>query len=115
MSDFDIKVKEESGVIVVTTNGYLNNFGGEQVASICLQKIIKGYDSFLEKKCPYVMGLHAAPSIKHDTFHFHIEFYPPLRHGNKPKVLAGSELMAGVYIMDVLPEETAKQLREYIQ
>tara|TARA_B100001123_G_C15199157_1_gene982603 strand:+ start:305 stop:1354 length:1050 start_codon:yes stop_codon:yes gene_type:complete len=83
--------------------------------SICLQKIIKGYDSFLEKKCPYVMGLHAAPSIKHDTFHFHIEFYPPLRHGNKPKVLAGSELMAGVYIMDVLPEETAKQLREYIQ
>ena len=61
------------------------------------------------------MGLHAAPSIKHDTFHFHIEFYPPLRHGNKPKVLAGSELMAGVYVMDVLPEETAKQLREYIQ
>ena len=47
MSDFDIKVKEESGVIVVTTNGYLNNFGGEQVASICLQKISEGKRKFL--------------------------------------------------------------------
>ena len=47
MSDFDIKVKEESGIIVVTTNGYLNNFGGEQVASICLQKISEGKRIFL--------------------------------------------------------------------
>jgi len=38
MPDFDMKVKDENGVIVVTTNGYLNNYGGEQVASVCLQK-----------------------------------------------------------------------------
>ena len=47
MPDFDLKVKEESGVIVVTTNGYLNNFGGEQVASLCLQKISEGKRKFL--------------------------------------------------------------------
>ena len=40
--------------------------------------------------------------------------YPPLRHGDKPKVLAGSESMAGVFIMDVLPEESAQILRKYM-
>ena len=61
------------------------------------------------------MGLHAAPKIKFDKFHFHIEFYPPLRHGDKPKILAGSESMSGVFIMDVLPEDSAKTLREHMQ
>ena len=60
------------------------------------------------------MGLHAAPNLDDKNFHFHIEFYPPLRHGDKPKVLAGSESMAGVFIMDVLPEETAIELRKYM-
>ena len=82
--------------------------------SNCLQKVVKGYDSFLGKKCPYIMGLHAASNLEDTTFHFHVEFYPPLRAGDKPKVLAGSESMAGVFIMDVLPEESAKILRKYI-
>jgi UDPglucose--hexose-1-phosphate uridylyltransferase len=60
------------------------------------------------------MGLHAAPKLDDETFHFHTEFYPPLRHGDKPKVLAGSESMAGVFIMDVLPEDTALELRKYM-
>ncbi len=81
--------------------------------SICLQKVVKGYDSFLNRKCPYVMGLHAAPKLDDKLFHFHVEFYPPLRSGDKPKILAGSESMAGVFIMDVLPEETAKVLRKH--
>ena len=79
-----------------------------------LQKVVKGYDSFLGKKCPYIMGLHAAPTLKDEFFHFHVEFYPPLRSGDKPKILAGSESLAGVFIMDVLPEDSAKILREYI-
>jgi len=82
--------------------------------SVCLQKVVKGYDLLLEKKCPYIMGLHAAPTLDDKTFHFHVEFYPPLRSYNKPKILAGSESMAGVFIMDVLPEETALILREHI-
>ena len=47
MADFDMKVKDNDGVIVVTTNGYLNNYGGEQVASLCLQKISEGKTKFL--------------------------------------------------------------------
>ena len=60
------------------------------------------------------MGLHAAPTLSDDTFHFHVEFYPPLRSGDKPKILAGSESMAGVFIMDVLPEKSAAILRQHI-
>ena len=79
-----------------------------------LQKVVKGYDSFLGRRCPYIMGLHAAPQLDDETFHFNMEFYPPLRHGDKPKVLAGSESMAGVFIMDVLPEDTALELRKHM-
>ena len=82
--------------------------------SKCFQKVVRGYDSFLKKKCPYIMGLHAAPKLYDETFHFHVEFYPPLRSGDKPKILAGSESMAGVFIMDILPEESAITLRKYI-
>ena len=79
-----------------------------------IKKIVGGYDSFLNKKCPYIMGLHAAPSLEDNNFHFHVEFYPPLRSGDKPKVLAGSESMAGVFIMDVLPEDSAIALRKHM-
>ena len=47
MSDFDLKVRDEDGVIVLNTNGYLNNFGGEAIASVCLQKISEGKRKFL--------------------------------------------------------------------
>ena len=91
-------------------------FNNNQLRSFafCLQKVVQGYDKFLNKKCPYVMGLHAAPSLDDKVFHFHVEFYPPLRSGDNPKILAGSESMAGVFIMDVLPEDTAAILRKHI-
>ena len=82
--------------------------------SKCIQQVVKGYDSFLNKRCPYIMGLHASPELNDNQFHFHVEFYPPLRHNDKPKVLAGSESMAGVFIMDVLPEDSAKVLRKFM-
>ena len=86
-----------------------------EALAISLKKVIKGYDLFLNKRCPYIMGLHSSPKLIDDKFHFHIEFYPPLRHDDKPKILAGSESLAGVFIMDVLPEESAIMLREFMQ
>ena len=80
-----------------------------------IKKVVKGYDTFLNRRCPYIMGLHAAPSLEDNSFHFHVEFHPPLRHGDKPKILAGSESMAGVFIMDVLPEETSTKLRKFMK
>ena len=91
-------------------------FNDEQIEdfSKCIQQVVKGYDNFLNKRCPYIMGLHASPELNDNDFHFHVEFYPPLRHGDKPKILAGSESMAGVFIMDVLPEDSAKVLRKFM-
>ncbi len=92
-------------------------FNDSEISSFAkaIQKVVNGYDMFLDKKCPYIMGLHASPSLEDNNFHFHVEFYPPLRHNDKPKILAGSESMAGVFIMDVLPEDSAKILKEYMQ
>jgi anti-anti-sigma regulatory factor len=42
MSDFNIKVREEGDIIILETSGYLNNFGGDRVASICKQSISEG-------------------------------------------------------------------------
>ena len=39
MSDFTIKVREEGDITILETSGYLNNFGGDRVASICKQSI----------------------------------------------------------------------------
>ena len=61
------------------------------------------------------MGLHAAPNLQNKFFHFHVEFYPPLRSPDESKILAGSESMAGVFVMDVLPEESTKILRKFIK
>jgi len=44
-------------------------------------------------------------------YHFHIEFYPPLRSANRLKYLAGSETGAGMFINDTLAEEKARELR----
>ncbi len=38
--------------------------------------------------------------------HFHVEFYPPNRTAEKLEYLAGSEVRAGAFIADALPETT---------
>ena len=42
MADFNIKVLEEGNITILETSGYLNNFGGDKVASICKQSISEG-------------------------------------------------------------------------
>ena len=42
MSDFTIKVREDGDITILETSGYLNNFGGDRVASICKQSISEG-------------------------------------------------------------------------
>jgi UDPglucose--hexose-1-phosphate uridylyltransferase len=91
-------------------------FDGAEVASFAwiLGEIVGRYDALFHKPFPYVMVLHAAPKGEDDCFHFHVEFYPPLRTAERLKYLAGTELGAGTFIMDALPEETARILREVV-
>lgn len=47
-----------------------------------------------------------------DLFHYHIEFYPPMRSPDKLKYLAGFESGGGNIINPVKPDEAAGQMRE---
>ncbi|HYP02347.1 MAG TPA: hypothetical protein VER76_19310, partial [Pyrinomonadaceae bacterium] len=66
---------------------------------------------------PYMMVLHQRPTDGGDYshYHFHIEFYPPLRTATKLKYLAGSETGAGMFINDTLAEEKAAELRARVE
>jgi UDPglucose--hexose-1-phosphate uridylyltransferase len=90
--------------------------GEGELASLAaaLQEVTRGYDELFARSFPYVMVLHQAPTTSGADGHLHVEFYPPLRTEEKLKFAAGSELGAGTFIMDVMPEDSAQALREAI-
>jgi len=49
--------------------------------------------------------------IDPEPYHFHIEFYPPLRSPDKLKYMAGFESGGGNIINPSLPAESAASLR----
>ena len=77
-----------------------------------LGELVTRYDRLVDRSFPYIMSLHAAPKGEERTFHFHTQFYPPLRTAEKLKYLAGVEQAGGAFLMDALPEETAARLRD---
>ncbi|HEY6051072.1 MAG TPA: galactose-1-phosphate uridylyltransferase [Thermoanaerobaculia bacterium] len=78
-----------------------------------LKSVLLRYDGLWSRPFPYVMVFHQAPTDgePHPEAHVHIEFYPPLRMKDRLKYLAGSELGAGAFTADTLPEEKAEELR----
>jgi UDPglucose--hexose-1-phosphate uridylyltransferase len=88
----------------------------KDLASI-LKTVLVAFDELFKKSFPYMMVMHQRPvdGRPYDFYHFHIEFYPPLRSANRLKYLAGSETGAGMFINDTLPEETAAELRAHVR
>ncbi|MEP7213302.1 MAG: galactose-1-phosphate uridylyltransferase [Acidobacteriota bacterium] len=82
-----------------------------------LKQVIAAFDKLFDISFPYMMVLHQKPSDggTYDFYHFHIEFYPPMRTATKLKYLAGSETGAGLFINDTLPEEKAAELRSHVK
>jgi UDPglucose--hexose-1-phosphate uridylyltransferase len=79
-----------------------------------LKTVLTIFDAMWEgKPFPYVMVFHQAPTdgAAHPEAHLHIEFYPAYRMPGRLKYLAGSELGAGTFTADTLPEEKAAELR----
>lgn len=71
-------------------------------------------DSLFGYKFPYMMCMHNAPVNSGDTsdyYHFHIEFFPPMRSADKIKYNASSETGAWAYCNPTCPEEKAEELR----
>ncbi len=71
-------------------------------------------DSLFGYRFPYMMCMHNAPVNSGDysrDYHFHIEFYPPMRSADKQKFNASSETGAWACCNPTCPEETAAELR----
>ena len=45
--DFSLTTRNEGDVVIIETNGYLNNVGGEQIAQACYNEINSGKKLFL--------------------------------------------------------------------
>jgi len=78
-----------------------------------IKMVIVAYDRLFGFSFPYMMVLHQRPTDGGDYghYHFHVEFYPPLRTAAKLKYLAAVETGGGMFINDTLAEEKAAELR----
>jgi UDPglucose--hexose-1-phosphate uridylyltransferase len=83
-------------------------------AEIHHQMIVR-FDNLYNMSFPNITMLHNAPTDGKEmsgSFHFHTEFYPPMRSPDKLKYLAGFESGGGNIINPVKPEEAADRLRQ---
>jgi UDPglucose--hexose-1-phosphate uridylyltransferase len=98
--------------------GWLHELDRAEVADLAFvfRSLLRAYDTLFGVPLPYVMALHQRPTDggKHESYHLHFEFYPPNRSAERLKYLAGSEVGAGTFINDTLPEETAERLRNVL-
>lgn len=81
--------------------------------AIALKTVLLKYDGLWSRPFPYVMVMHQAPTDNksHPEAHLHIELYPPYRSPERLKYLAGTELGAGMFANDSLPEAKAAELQ----
>jgi UDPglucose--hexose-1-phosphate uridylyltransferase len=89
---------------------------GNQRADLAraLKTVLLKFDGLWKRPLPYLMAWYQAPADgkPHPESHLHAEFYPPYRTPEKLKYLAGTELAAGFFAMDALPEEKARELQQ---
>lgn len=71
-------------------------------------------DSLFGFRFPYMMCMHNAPADggEYDDYHFHIEFFPPMRSKDKIKYNASSETGAWAHCNPTCPEQTSQELRQ---
>ena len=78
-----------------------------------LKTVLLKFDGLWQKPFPYILAFHQAPTDggNHPEAHLHGEFYPAYRMPGRLKYLAGSEIGAGVFTADTVPEQKAEELR----
>jgi UDPglucose--hexose-1-phosphate uridylyltransferase len=91
----------------------LNEFQRRDLAR-ALKTVLLKFDGLWQRPFPYLMAWYQAPTDgqPHPETQLHAEFYPPYRTKERLKYLAGTELGAGMFAMDVLPEEKAAELMQ---
>jgi UDPglucose--hexose-1-phosphate uridylyltransferase len=79
-----------------------------------LKTVLLKYDGLWQRPFPYLMVWYQAPTdgLPHPETRLHAQFYPPYRTRDRLKYLAGTELGAGMFAMDALPEAKALELQK---
>ncbi len=78
-----------------------------------LKRVLLTFDAMWAKPFPYLLVVHQSQTDgePHPEGHLRIEITPAYRAPGKLKFLAGTELGAGLFVNDSLPEEKAAELR----
>jgi UDPglucose--hexose-1-phosphate uridylyltransferase len=78
-----------------------------------LQLVLRKYDGLWGMPFPYIMAWYQAPLVDGyaEACHLHAELYPPYRMPGRLKYLAGTEIAAGLFANDALPEDKAAELQ----
>jgi len=82
--------------------------------AVTLKTTVGTLDGLFNIKFPYMMCMHQAPVNSGDyskQYHFHIEFFPPLRSADKIKFNASSETGVWAHCNTTAPEDKAEELR----
>ncbi len=86
-----------------------------------LKNITGAFDTMFERPFPYMMCIHQTPvnteeyRDSNEYFHFHIEFYTPLRDASRIKYYASSEMGAWAACNPLSNEETAIALKAALE
>lgn len=93
-----------------------NRLSGPQAKDLAraLKTVLLKFDGLWGRPLPYLMAWYQAPTdgLPHPESHLHAELFPPYRTRDRLKYLAGTELAAGFFAMDALPEEKARELQQ---
>jgi UDPglucose--hexose-1-phosphate uridylyltransferase len=95
----------------------LTQFDGKEKTDLAkaLKEATGTLDSLFGFPFPYMMCIHQDPVNSGDVseyYHFHIEFFPPMRSEDKQKFNASSETGAWAHANTTKPEEKAEELRQ---
>ncbi|MBW4042136.1 MAG: galactose-1-phosphate uridylyltransferase [Acidobacteria bacterium] len=83
----------------------------DELASLYL-RLLRAVDALYDTPTPYIAAWHQAPVHTHrDRVRLNLQITSPRRGRDRLKYLAGSEAAMGAWIGDLVPEQTAEQLR----
>jgi len=113
--------------VFITSKRHIDSFVGfmqkeeEDLADI-LKNITGAFDNLFDRPFPYMMCIHQSPvnsewEYKDNSryFHFHIEFYTPLRDKKRIKWYASSEMGGWAAANTMNVEDSAKDLRAALE
>lgn len=110
------------GLFIVSKNHKtaLSDFTQAEKRSLAemLKCMTGAMDALFNRLFPYMMVIHQRPvrdTSAQDFYHFHIEFYTPLRDAGKLKYYASSEMGAWAPANPQSVEETSEHLRKAFQ